>query len=77
MEKVLVVQRFQNPSDHPYSYRSGAAAVLSDSAFNESLLQKTTVSGHCNADNLELIVIRGKEMMALVHALYERAANEA
>ena len=77
-DKALVVQRFQNLSDHPYVYRSGAAAVLSDSAYNEDLLQKSTkVTGHQNVKNLELIVIRGKELMRLVHALYELAANEA
>ena len=77
-DAALVVQRFQNLSDHPYVYRSGAAAVLSDEAYDEAALQKSTkVSGHQNAENLELIVIRGKEVMKLVHALYERAANEA
>ena len=77
-DKVLMVQRFQNPSDHPYVYRSGAAAVLSDSAYDEALLQGSTkVAGHKNADYLDLIVIRGKELMKLVHALYERAAHEA
>ena len=77
-ERALVVQRFQNLSDHPYVYRSGAAAVLSDSAYDEALLQKLTkVGGHQNVKNLELIVIRGRDLMKLVHALYELAANEA
>lgn len=77
-DRALVVQRFQNLSDHPYIYRSGAAAVLSDSAYDKALLQKSTkVAGHQNAGNLDLIVIRGKELMKLVHALYESAANEA
>lgn len=77
-DRALLVQRFQNLSDHPYVYRSGAAAVLSDKAYDEASLQKSTkVSGHQNAGNLELIVIRGKELMKLVHALYERAAHEA
>lgn len=77
-DKALLVQRFQNPSDHPYVFRSGAAAVLSDGAYNESLLQSgTKITGHQNAANLELIVIRGKDLMKLVHAIYERAANEA
>jgi hypothetical protein len=77
-ERALVVQRFQNLSDHPYVYRSGAAAVLSDSAYDEALLQRSTkVAGHQNVKNLELIVIRGKDLMRLVHALYELAANEA
>ncbi|SFN60567.1 hypothetical protein SAMN05216386_1334 [Nitrosospira briensis] len=77
-DRALLVQRFQNLSDHPYIYRSGAAGVLSDTAYDEDILQKSTkVLGHQNAGNLELIVIRGKELMKLVHALYERAANEA
>ena len=77
-DNALLVQRFQNLSDHPYVYRSGAAAVLSDGAYDEALLQKATkVSEHQNAASLELIVIRGKELMKLVHALYERAAHEA
>ena len=78
LDQALVVERFQNQSDHPYIYRSGAAAVLSDNAYDESLLQSsTTVAGHQNAGNLELIVIRGKDLMQLIHTLYERAANEA
>jgi hypothetical protein len=76
--KALLVQRFQNPSDHPYVFRSGAAAVLSDGAYDESLLQSATkIADHQNAANLELIVVRGKELMKLVHAIYERAAHEA
>lgn len=75
---ALLVQRFQNLADHPYIYRSGAAAVLSDTTYDETLLQSATkIADHQNAANLELIVVRGKELMKLVHALYERAAHEA
>lgn len=77
-DKALLVQRFQNLSDHPYVYRSGAAAVLSDAAYDEVLLQTATkVSDHQNSASLDLIVIRGNELMKLVHALYEQAAHEA
>ena len=77
-DKALVVQRFQNLSDHPYVYRSGAAAVLSNTAYDEASLQsQTSLGAHKNAGNLELLVIRGSDLMKLVHALYERAANEA
>jgi hypothetical protein len=77
-DKVLLVQRFQNQADHPYIYLSGAAAVLSDSAYDEAAMQKkTSIVNHQNAPNIELVVIRGNELMKLVHALYERAANEA
>jgi hypothetical protein len=77
-DKALVVQRFQNLADHPYEYRSGAAAVLSDAAYDEEALQKeTVVATHQNARKLDLIVIRGKELMKLAHAIYKRAAHEA
>lgn len=77
-DRALLVQRFQNLTDHPYVYRSGAAAVLSDSAYDAASLNKSTkVQGHENAGNLELIVIRGRELMDLVHRLYDRAADEA
>lgn len=74
---ALVVQRFQNLADHPYVYRSGAAAVLSGKAYDETALQSSKVVEHKNAANLELIVIRGEDLMALTHALYQRAADEA
>lgn len=77
-DKALLVERFQNPSDHPYIYLSGAAAVLSDSAFDPPAIQNQTgIANHQNRPNIELVVIRGNELMKLVHALYERAANEA
>ena len=58
--------------------RSGAAAVLSDDAYDETLLQKNTkIVEHQNSGDLELIVVRGKALMARVHALYERASDEA
>lgn len=77
-DKVLIVQRFQNQADQPYIYKSGAAAVLSDSAYDQSALKtKTSIKHHQNAPNIELVVIRGTELMKLVHGLYEKAANEA
>ncbi len=77
-EKALIVQRFQDLADNPYMFRSGAAAVLCDTAFDQKTIAKsTTVSAHSNKANLELLVIRGKDLISLVHALYERAANEA
>lgn len=75
---AMIVQRFQNQSDHPYIYRSGAAAVLSDDSYDEDLIQSSTkVKDHQNFENLELIVIKSKQLMALIHSLYERAAYEA
>ena len=77
-DNALLVERFQNLADNPYVYQSGAAAVLSDAAYDEALLQSSTkVANHENSGNLQLLVIKGTELMKLAHALYERAANQA
>ena len=74
---ALKVQRFQNMADRPFKRVSGAAAVLNSSLYDGTLLAQTTTTGHFNAANLKLIVIRGETLMKLVNALYARAANEA
>jgi hypothetical protein len=77
-ESARIVQRFQNPSDHPYVYRSGAAVVLSSTCFDKTEIENSTnISMHNNKDNLELLIIQGTSLLDLVHAMYERAANEA
>jgi hypothetical protein len=76
-DRVGLVERFQDPADRPYVYLSGAAAVLSDSVYDATLVRETKVAGHKNRENLQLVVIRGKELMKLVHALYQRASDEA
>jgi hypothetical protein len=74
---MLVVQRFQNAVDRPYRLLSGAAAILSDTAFDTDGIKGTSIAGHNNAGNLRLIAIKGKDLMTLAHALYQRAADEA
>lgn len=74
---MLVVQRFQDAVDRPYQLLSGAAAILSDEAFDTDGIKGTTIAGHNNAGNLKLIAVKGKDMMTLAHALYQRAADEA
>ena len=77
-KEAMTVQRFQNQSDHPYIYKSGAAAILSDEAYDEEAIRRATKTNeHLNMQNLEVVIIRGKELMTLIHALYENAANEA
>jgi len=71
------VERFQNPEDRPYTEQYGAVALLSTPIFDLSAIKTTTASAHPKDRDLTLIVIHGKEMMALVHTLYEKAANEA
>lgn len=74
---MLVVERFQNAVDRPYRLLSGAAAILSDTAFDTESIKGTTTSEHNNAGSLRLIAVKGKDLMALAHALYQRAADEA
>jgi hypothetical protein len=76
-EKQKVITRFQNIVDRPYVFKSGAAAMLSNIAFDESGLEHSTVAAHENRKNLQLIVVRGSDLMKLTHALYKRAADEA
>jgi hypothetical protein len=71
------VERFQNPVDHPYTERYGAVAVLASPVFDSKDIGATNAAAHPHASSILLIVIHGQAVMDLVHALYERAANEA
>jgi hypothetical protein len=71
------VKRFQNQVARPFRRINGAAAILDDAVFAETDLTAVDASAHPNGENLRLIVIRGPSLMALAHALYERAADEA
>lgn len=74
---LKVVQRFQNETKHPFKRLNGAAAILDDDVYADTDLAAVNAASHPNAANLDLIVIKGPCMMELVHALYERAADEA
>ena len=76
-DSMLMVQRFQNVADRPYQLLSGAAAILSDAAFDTEGIEITSVAEHSNKENLKLIAVKGKDLMTLAHALYQRAADEA
>ena len=71
------VQRFQNPVESPYTEINGAVAVLSTHIFDETDLTDTDTADHPNRGNLRLLVIHGADLMPFVHALYQRAADEA
>ncbi len=77
LSSMRVVERFQNAVDRPYRLLSGAAAMLSDAAFDTEGIKGTTIAEHNNAANLKLVVVKGKDLMTLAHALYQRAADEA
>ena len=73
----------------PYKEIYGAAAIISDEYIDADELasancQKIPKSAkskevfpHPNGDSLVLLVIKGPDMMSLVHELYRRAADEA
>jgi hypothetical protein len=72
------IERFQNLADRPYVRRFGAAAILDHACFDPSAISsQTDCSRHPDAQNLQLIVITGRDLMTLVHSLYEMAAREA
>lgn len=71
------VERFQNEADRPFRRISGAAAILDEAVFAATDMTATNGAAHFNQENLHLLVIRGPSLMKLVHALYERAADEA
>lgn len=72
------VERFQEGLEVPYIRISGAAAVFCSSVYDAVHIAKTTdCSDHENVDNLMLVVVHAKTLMKFVHALYDRAANEA
>lgn len=71
------VERFQDGLEVPYLRMSGAAAIFCSSIYDSDQISKTNCKGHENVDNLMLVIVHSATLMAFVHALYERAANEA
>ena len=71
------IERFQDEVDRPYKEAYGAAALFEGKLLSKNLVASTDTTDHINADNLFLLVVKGSEMMSLVHDLYRRAADEA
>lgn len=71
------IERFQNEVDRPYEECYGAVALFENRLFDKDLTSSTNASTHPHSDDLSLVVINGDQMMALVHELYRRAADEA
>jgi len=76
-ERALVVERFQNKDDRPFVFKCGAGAVVSDLAYDEAGISSVSTASHENATNLQLLVIKGTDLMALVRELFHTAAHEA
>lgn len=89
IEQAQQIERFQSPVDKSYEETYGAAAIISDECFDAEELasadchkipnssKSKEVFPHPNSDSLVLLVIKGHDMMDLVHELYRRAADEA
>jgi hypothetical protein len=77
LENAESIERFQNEVDHPYTEIHGAVALFDKAVFDPTLTAATVASNHPNAGGLVLIIIKGDQMMQLIHELYRRAADEA
>lgn len=77
MAEVNRVERFQNIDDRPYTEIYGAAVLYSLSTFIPETISSAIVKDHPKQDMLRLIIIKGENLMELVHELYRRAADEA
>lgn len=76
-DEAEVVQRFQEPIGRPFKRYSGAAAVYCTSLYKPAAVETTDCSEHENHRGLRLVVVHAQDLMAMVHALYKRAADEA
>ena len=77
LEDAEKIERFQNEVDHPFEEVYGAVALFESQLFDSRLTSVTDSSSHPHSDDLVLVVIKGDQMMPLVHELYRRAADEA
>jgi hypothetical protein len=76
-EEAQKVARFQNQIDIPYTSEFGVAALYSNEIYDDNVIISSDTSSHPYNSNLFLIVIKGENMMKLVHKLYEIAADES
>jgi len=75
--EAAMITRFQLGVDRPYKRIYGAGAVLTSTSYDPNLISKSSSSDHPGKDSLELLVISGPTLMALIHTLYKKAADEA
>lgn len=71
------IERFQNEVDHPYKEVYGAVAIFENKLFDSTLTSSAASTAHPCSNDLKLIVIKGADMMSLVHNIYRKAADEA
>lgn len=76
-EGFFCLTRFQDSEENPFVKKFGAASVLTKVSYSVAQLESVNTSNHANSADLEILVVVGEDLMALAHALYERAADEA
>lgn len=74
-DQVRRVERFQNVADNPFVRRYAAAALINNVAFRRDRIAATDCREHANRGELQLLVIRGRHLMALAHRLYKAAVD--
>ena len=75
LEQVKLVERFQNPTDHPFKEVTGAVLVCSTHCWEDGFVTSAN-SEHPNK-NLYLLAIRGERLMDLTNKLYKLAYDSA
>ena len=75
-ENVELVERFQNKVDRPYKRITTAAIVHSNDNWSNEFVTAKQLDTE-DLENLEIIVIKGANMMDLARMLYRRACDEA
>lgn len=77
LKSVKRIARFQNPVDKPFTSKYGAAALFSNNIYNDTVITDSKTIDHPFSSDLYLIVIKGEDLMKIVHNLYKIAADEA
>ena len=76
-DEAARIERFQNIQDHPYTELYGAAGIFSEESYIPETITEASAEKHPSRGKLKLIVVRGPQLIDLVHELYKRAAEEA
>lgn len=75
LEQVKLIERFQNPTDHPFKEITGAVLVCSTHCWDNDFITSAN-SEHPNS-NLCLLTIKGEQLMDLANKLYQLAYDSA
>jgi len=77
MAEVDRISRYQNVTDHPYTLKYGAAAIVDSEVLSPTIITEATTTHHPDGQGITLMLVIIDDAMKLVHHLYRVAANEA